>query len=117
MANSRLNDDTCSYQKALKQSIDPLQYILEPSKYIHSKRCRMDLGIVGGNTVSTLAGEDLVVTESELLNITRPASRCPSKKYVPGRDYVRPDKVHLNTCQLINYKTVKGAEWVPPENA
>jgi hypothetical protein len=114
MASSRLNDDTCAYQRALKQSVDPLAYQLEPAKYIHGRRCRMTLGIVGGNTVSTLNGEALVDTESELFNITRPASLCPLKKYVPGRDYVRPDKTHLQSCQMINYKGTPGAMWTPP---
>jgi hypothetical protein len=74
----------------------------------------MDLGIVGGNTVSTLNGEALVDTESELFNITRPASLCPLKHFVPGRDDAPVDKTHLQSCQLINYKAVPGAMWSPP---
>lgn len=116
MASSRLKDDTCAYKRALKQSVDPLAYQLEPSKYIHGRRCRMTLGVLGGNTVSTLNGEALVDTESELFNITRPASLCPLKHYVPGRDYPKNDKTHLQECQIINYKGVPGALWTPPEN-
>lgn len=114
MASSRLRDDTCAYRRALKQSTDPLSYQLDPTKYINSRRCRMTLGIVGGNNVSTLTGEALVDTESELMNITRPASACPTMHYTPGRDYVRPNKTHLQDCQMINYKAVPGAVWAPP---
>lgn len=114
MATGRLSDDTCAYRKAIRQSVDPLAYQLEPAKYIHGKRCRPVLGVVGGNNISTLTGEALVDTESELFNITRPASDCPDRKYMPGRDYVRPDKTHLKTCQLMNYKAVPGATWYPP---
>jgi hypothetical protein len=116
MASSRLKDDTCAYTRALKQSTDPLSYQLEPSKYINSRRCRHQLGLVGGNNVSTLTGEALVDTESELFNITRQASMCPSKQYVPGRDYAHTldDKTHLQACQTINYKAVPGAVWTPP---
>ena len=74
----------------------------------------MTLGIVGGNTASTLAGEALVDTESELFNITRPASLCPLKKFVPGRDGFKNEKDHLQSCQMINYKATPGAVWTPP---
>ena len=118
MASSRLKDDTCAYQKALKQSVDPLAYQLDPTKYVHGRRCMMTLGTLGGNTVSTLSGELLVDTESELLNITRPASDCPRKKYVPARDgFGGMKKSHLGACQLVNYKAVPGAVWVPPASA
>ena len=114
MASSRLKDDTCAYARAVQQSVDPLAYQLEPSKYIHGRRCRMKLGIVGGNTVSTVKGDALVDTESELFNITRPASACPALKYMPGRDYVRPHKDHLHSCQLANLKGVPATVWTPP---
>lgn len=115
MASSRLKDDTCAYQKALKQSVDPLAYQLDPTKYIHGRRCMMKLGTLGGNAVSTLAGQELVDTENELFNITRPASNCPLNKYVPARDgFDGLKKKHLGACQIVNYKAVPGAVWVPP---
>lgn len=114
MASSRLSDDTCTYRRAVKQSVDPLSYQLEPAKYIHDRRCMMQLGIVGGNTVSTVSGEALVDTESELKNITRRASKCPSKKFSPSRDGPGSQRDHLQSCQIINYKSVPGATWTPP---
>lgn len=114
MSSNRLTDDTCTYKKALRQSVGPLEYMLEPVKYVHERRCRMQLGIVGGNTVSTPAATLLVDTESELRNQTRAASLCPTNHYIPGRDFVKNDMDHLRECQLVNYRGVPGPAWVPP---
>ena len=116
MTSSRLKDDTCAYMRSVRQSTDPLSYQLEPAKYINSRRCRHTLGLLGGNNVSTLTSEPLVDTESELFNITRPASTCPTMKYTPGRDHANAlaGKTHLQDCQMINYKAVPGAAWSPP---
>lgn len=114
MASSRLKDDTCEYARAVKQSVDPLSYMLDPTKYIHGRRCRMQLGIVGGNAASTVRGLALVETENDLFNITRHASRCPTKKFTPGRDNLDKPKDHLRSCQLANIKGIPGAMWEPP---
>ena len=111
---NRLSHDACTYRRSVQQSVDPLAYMLEPAKYVHDRRCMMRLGVVGGNTVSTLKNEDLVDTESDLMNITRPASKCPADQYGPHLDRSGEEKVHLQPCQIVRYKAVPGATWVPP---
>ena len=119
MSFNRLSYDTCEYRKTLDQSVSPLSYILNPMKYENCNKCRMELGIVGGSTVSQIAG-DLVLLESDLRGQTRPASKCPSMLYQPnysdtlyiaGNGCKNPQevnltKLHLPPCQMITYRPV-----------
>lgn len=114
MSSNRLSDDLCTYRRALGQSVDPLEYSLDPIKFHHQKTCRMKLGIVGGTAVSHIVGADLVDTESELRLQTRAATRCPTLMYDPHRDAPSARMRHLPTCQMIHYKGVPGATWSPP---
>lgn len=115
MASSRLRDDVSAYRRALRQSVDPLSYQLNSDKYVHAKRCRPVLGIMGGNNVSTIEGVALVDAESDLFNITRPASLDPRKGHVPNKDVdILAKKKHLNECQFQQFKRMPGAIWDPP---
>lgn len=119
MSFNRLAYDTCEYRKRLDESVGPLSYILNPMKYENCNKCRHELGIVGGASVSQIDG-DLVTLESELSGRTRPASRCPSMMYQPtygdsiqiaGSACSNPQSlsikpVHLPPCQFIRYKPV-----------
>lgn len=107
MSSSRLRDDVRAYRKALRQSVDPLSYQLEPAKYIHSQSCRPVLGILGGNNVSTVPS--MVDAESTLWNITRPAAYDAK----PGRDNDTQLK-HLTSCQFQQFKAMPGAVWDTP---
>jgi hypothetical protein len=109
MAATRLADDVGAYRKVLRQSSDQLSYVLDPNRFEHSNRCRIELGLAGGNTVSTFSGRTLVETESELMNITEPASRDRRIR----RKFDKLERDHLPTCQLATYKNVPGADWVP----
>lgn len=113
MSLNRLQDDSCYYGKALRQSVNPLEYTLDPIKYEHCKTCRMKLGIVGGTAASHMTGASLVDTESELRNQTRAYSLCPANKYVPGRDLPVSGMKHLPECQMIHYKPVSAPVWAP----
>lgn len=72
---NRLSYDNCDYSKYLQESTSPLMYRM--SRYAH-ENCR-----VCSYDGKLWAPFDLVDYESELKNITRPASRCPSMKYDP----------------------------------
>lgn len=116
MSSNHLMYDTCAYKKALDQSTGPLRYAMYPGKYNHCRKCRMELGIVGGNAVSIYKG-NLVDLESDLRGQTRPASKCPSHKYHP---WCKKDDCknglpsgpmdcdamlqHQPSCQMIRYK-------------
>ena len=83
MSSNRLTYDTCSYKKALDQSVTPLSYMLNPIKYENCNQCRMELGLVGGNNVSRIEG-NLVDLENDLRGTTRAASLCPERHYQPN---------------------------------
>ncbi len=58
-------------------------YTMIPQKFYHPNPSRNALGLVGGNEVSMATG-NLVDVESDLRNITRDLTDCPSKKYQPS---------------------------------
>ncbi len=58
-------------------------YTMVPQKFYHPSSARNALGLIGGNDVS-LASGNLVDLESDLRNITRDLSRCPSRQYQPS---------------------------------
>lgn len=109
MTSSRLRDDASTYRKILRQSVDPLSYVLDPSKYVHTQTCRPVFGILGGNNVSTVP--NMVDAESTLWNINRPARYDAAAQ----DDRALGAAVHhLGSCQFQTFKTVPGAVWTPP---
>jgi len=119
MSSNRLKFDTCAYKKDLDQSVGPLSYMLNPIKYENCNKCRMELGIIGGTSVSHIKG-NLVDLESDLRGQTRMNSLCPDKLYHPynnnvihtegngcsGGRTIDTNLVHLHYCQMIKYKSV-----------
>jgi hypothetical protein len=109
--NSRMSYDVCSYKQALKQSIAPIDYTLDPIMYEHQNKCRMERGLVGGTNVSHITG-NLVDLENNLRGQTHPLTHCPSFQFNPktnlsGREYIKPVEHpnlentkmnHLRTC-------------------
>lgn len=122
-ALNRLKYDTCAYSKALSESVAPIDYIINPIKYEHCGKCRMELGIVGGTAVSHING-NMVDLENDLFNITRPSTRCPTFLYHPtppgepiqtitevhpGRKPNKPiptKSMHLRPCQMVEYPEI-----------
>jgi len=117
MSSNRLIYDTCAYSKRIGESVGPLAYQLNPMKYENCKKCRHELGIVGGTAVSHIKG-NLVDLENDLRGATRANSLCPSNKFVPGNNNkivlegkqcgkgreIDTNMVHLPSCQMIRYK-------------
>lgn len=120
MSLNRLTYDSCAYNASLNQSVAPLSYVMDPVKYEHCKKCRIELGIVGGTAVSHING-NLVDLENDLRGQNRPNTHCPTYKYLPpqnnvlqGKEYIKPvvhpkidiDMKHLAPCQMVNYGSV-----------
>ena len=120
MSSNRLMYDTCEYKQRLQESVSSIDYLLDPVKYEHDNRCRMELGLVGGTNVSHVKG-NLVDLENDLRGQNRPATNCAEYKFIPseesyvqGKEYIKPvnhPKVdttmqHLPTCQMIDYKSI-----------
>ena len=121
MSFSRLSYDKCAYDKQLKESVSPLEYMLNPQKFETCNKCRMNLGVLGGSQVSHGKG-NIVDIESDLKNITRRHSNCPSQRYAPAcdtskcnsssgypcgtgglKDDCLEENLHLKSCQLNDY--------------
>lgn len=75
--SSRLGYDPCAYQKRLSESTAPYAYSVLPDYYENCQKCVYD-------KYTRPFDSDIVDVESELYNITRPASKCPSRKYNPN---------------------------------
>ena len=114
MSCNRTIYDTCSYKQNLQESVSTLSYILSPFSYEHKDKCRHQLGLIGGTSVSHIKG-NLVDLDSELRGQTRIVSKCMDNLYVPTEDgIIKNDKtapidttmLHLPACQSIMYRSV-----------
>lgn len=131
MSSNRLRYDTCAYKAELTQGTNMLSYLLDPMKFENCKKCRMELGVVGGNEVSQIKG-NLVDLENDLRGQTRLNTKCPSKKFqwnaqsgVGGSEpspvskdifypkspfknelRINTEMKHLPPCQMIRYDPV-----------
>jgi len=128
MSSNRLIYDEETYQTNLNQSVGTYAYVLDPIRFENYNKCRMELGIIGGTSVSHIQG-NLVDLESELRGQTRNASLCPASKYMPSKltednSYHQPANIrikgtparqerqinttqsHLPSCQMIKYNPI-----------
>jgi len=84
MSYNRLAYDNCSYEKTLMESEGPGAYKLMTPGNVEQMCLADDPHIraqyMGANHVP---GTSLIDVDSELMNITRPASQCPTQKYIP----------------------------------
>lgn len=76
-SSNRLIYDECDYRTSIAESTAPITYQLYFNKHEHCNRC-VD------QKLYPKFDTQIVDVESELLNINRPNSRCPSKKYNPN---------------------------------
>lgn len=74
--SSRLPYDPCAYNKELSESVAPFSYVMYDGKFENCSRC------VYERYTRPFDG-DIIDVESDLFNINRPASLCPSRKYNP----------------------------------
>lgn len=76
--------DNCSYDQTLMESEGPGAYmLLTPSNV--SEMCLADDPHIRAQSMGSkhIPGTSLIDVDSELMNITRPASQCPTEKYIP----------------------------------
>ena len=74
MSFNRLDYDKCAYAKSLEESTTPLEYWLFLGKYENCTQCPK--GCCTNNLDLSVRTE----VESELWNIDRVSTKCPSKK-------------------------------------
>jgi len=100
MSNNRLIYDK-SY--AMTQNFvneQTSQYMLFKGKYYNDAKCRVELGVVGGNGVSLYNG-NLVDLESELRGQTNQATKCTA----PFKAFSNSNLVNQASCQMQYYPT------------
>ena len=89
MSSNRLNYDICQYQQVLAESVGPGHYQLNTPPISCEPCYPSDVQIRlqrSGGGVDT--SQPLIDIDSELMNITRPSSKCPSRKFLPVcKDY------------------------------
>jgi hypothetical protein len=74
--STRLPDDPCAYNKRLSESTGVYAYVTYDGMYENCNRCVYD-------HYTRPFDADIIDVDSELSNRTRPASKCPSRKYNP----------------------------------
>jgi hypothetical protein len=117
MSWNRTKYDQCAYRKDLSQSTSPMIYSLDPNKFYNNTNCRPNFGLIAGNNVS-VTSDNMVDLESDLIGITRQASKCPERKYLPhcrhcdetsglpcGTEGCKKTESlqHLQECKIIDY--------------
>lgn len=100
MSFNRLNYDENTYRTELKQSVGPSSYILS-TPWRQCQPClTTDVRQPTGHAVSTPLYKSMVDVNSDLIGITRKASRDPCNYYKPSDDsssYVASSEVMLCT--------------------
>lgn len=99
MSLNALKYDDCAYTHQLKESISPGDYMLgtprpcDPCFVVNP-------GVFVDRFGASLCEKELVDVSSELLNITRKASDCPSKKYLPRAEPFC-NATHYKECSFL----------------
>lgn len=116
MSSSRTMYDEDETKTRLGESTKPVDYMLDPTKYVNERKCRIEqVGIIGGNNVSLFSG-NLVDLESSLRGQDRQLGKTVEKNYQPKcsskgnqksgipNDGCQDGLRHLNNCTMIDYK-------------
>lgn len=124
MSLNALKYDDCAYTHQLKESISPGDYMINTPR-----PCDPCFVVTPGVFVdkfgASLCEKDLVDVNSELLNITRKASDCPSQKYLPRAEpfcnathykecaFLTPEETLISNPKCTNKEvTVNRWEWL-----
>lgn len=86
MSFTRLDHDDCTYKHVLAESRGPGTYMIGTPRNDCTGCFFSAPGVFVDRYGAATCSEGVVDVDSEVMNITRRASRCPSDKYIPGRD-------------------------------
>ena len=81
MSYTRAKFDNCAVNKELHQSTGLYNYNTDSNKFENSGKCRNELGLLGGPTLS-LSLSDIVENSNRLLGLDRALSKCPEQKFI-----------------------------------
>lgn len=105
MSHTKTTYDDCTYKINLLQSISPCEYMVNrPGNtcegYNHSQGGGLQYNYSGAGLC-----DSLIDVDSEMKNITRKYSQCPSDKYIPS------DKPYCN----LNVRDTRDSDFLMPE--
>ena len=81
MSFARAFYDSCAFDERVNENASQLDYTMDIVKFENCTPCRAELGLVGGNDVSSATASAIVDIESSLLGIDRPVTRCAGYKH------------------------------------
>jgi len=99
MSSNRLIYDKCAYATEIKESTEPLEYNLFLGKFENCKQCPV------GDFPNVLPFGPKADTESELLGLTRPNTKCPGLKYEANSTFKNAPLSAARMCENIYYIT------------
>ncbi len=105
MSFTKLRDDTCAYKHQLTESVGPGEYMIDRNNrcnpcFVPSPTIRL------GSYGAALCHKELIDVDSELMGLTRKASDCPSKQYLPSdKPYCRA--VPLKECNSLDEEATR----------
>lgn len=125
MSFDRLRYDDDAYVHKLKESIGAGQYMIGTPKNNCNDCAYYAPGIALDRRGAAVCEKELVDVDSELLNISRKASHCPGKKYLPQEkpfcqprllkdcDFLTPEDTRLsNPVCTGKESTINRFEWL-----
>ena len=104
MSSNRLIYDRCAYASDIKESTEPLEYNLFVGKYENCKQCPV------GDFTNVLEFGPKVNTESELLGLSRPNTKCPGLKFKAFSEFDNAPLSAAKMCESIYYITPNNLE-------
>ena len=103
-SSNRLRYDECAYSKTLTESVSPYAYRMYGGAFENNSKCKKDKFWHPYDV-------EVVDVESDLKNISRPATKCPSLKYNPSckksgfcvstYDASAPVILNSNVCPIV----------------
>ena len=104
MSSNRLIYDKCAYATEIKESTEPLEYNLFVGKYENCTQCPV------GKYANVLPFGPKAETESELLGLTRPNTKCPGLKFQAFSEFSNAPLSAAKMCESIYYITPNNLE-------
>lgn len=99
MSFTHLDYDPCTYQTNLTQSVGPGDYMIATPASQCSTCLPVDPWLQGGGAVSRCRDHSLIDVDSELHNLSRPATNCPAGHYRPSSQPYCGARVDFPDCR------------------
>jgi len=106
MSANRKKYDKCCVKEQIDQSTKPFDLLMDPLAFEHSNACRIDIGVVGGNDVSTVGNSrhanngELIDVDSMLKGLDKFQTDCNKEQKRASLNI--GDSVNLRECNFIS---------------